>query len=262
MLRVEPSVVRAKDGEAGRFRATIDNSDSNQSRRVTLTGRDTEGVVRFIFIPGRAGRRRPVEPPAPTSGSRRPRPEPGQQATRQLTVIGRRRRDAGGVDRHLPAGRLGRGADGAAGRAEPGPGAGQRDRAAGDHHRQPAGHPDPAGVSRRPGSGTAWSGSRSSPPSIDVFAGEVGRARLRIEAPQPPAGQESSRALTRAGDLGGHPGSGGHRHVRADDIGRAGRHPGGPAAGPQRGPGPGHRRRAAGGDHRQPRRLTGCGGCS
>ena len=43
-----------------------------------------------------------------------------------------------------------------------------------------------------------------SPPSIDVFAGEVGRARLRIEAPAAAAGQEATRAADRAGHLGGH----------------------------------------------------------
>ena len=35
-----------------------------------------------------------------------------------------------------------------------------------------------------------------SPPSLDVLAGEVGTARLRIEAPAPAAGQEVSRSFS------------------------------------------------------------------
>ena len=96
-----------------------------------------------------------------------------------------------------------------------------------------------------------------SPPSLDVLAGELGRARLRIEAPPPPAGQEASRALTVLATSPGTAGSGGHRDVRADHIGRAGGHAADRAAGSERRPGPGHRRRAAGGDHRQPRRHPG-----
>ena len=52
VLRLEPSIVRVKNDEAGRLRATVDNTDGNQPRRVALSGRDPEGVVRFFFSPG------------------------------------------------------------------------------------------------------------------------------------------------------------------------------------------------------------------
>ena len=93
-----------------------------------------------------------------------------------------------------------------------------------------------------------------SPPSLDVFAGETGTARLRIEAPPPAAGQEVSPLADRAGHLAGRPRPGGNGDLRAGDVGRAGGRPADHAAGSQRGPGPGHGRRAARGDHRQPRR--------
>src|SRR5450755_569087 len=85
VLRLEPSIVRVKDSDPGQLQATVDNTEGNQPRRVTLTGRDPEGMVRFLFSPavvdvpagGRASAVLRIEAPAP---------EPGAQATRQLTI--------------------------------------------------------------------------------------------------------------------------------------------------------------------------------
>ena len=134
-------------------------------------------------------------------------------------------------------------------------------RSAGHHHRQPAGAPGPGGCSSAVGTRNGWCISPSPHRRSTCFAGELGRARLRIEAPPPPAGQESSQSADRAGDVArARRTCEVSRDVRPDDLGRAGGHPGDAAAGSQRRPGPGHRRRATGSDHRQPRRHPGAPG--
>ena len=88
-LRLEPSMVRAKDSEPGRLQATVDNKGSNQRRRVTLSGRDLEGVVRFTFSPSVLD----LEPGQSATAQlqvQAPKPEAGQQITRQLTVVAAR----------------------------------------------------------------------------------------------------------------------------------------------------------------------------
>ena len=193
-LRLEPSIVRVKNDEAGRLRITIDNSGGNQDRRVTLAGRDPEEVVRYFFSPG------VVEVPAGgTAGAglrvEGPQPEPGEQATRQLTVTandGRSEVEAVATFIQVSAAEvpmslrvepsLVRVRDGAAGQLD-------------------------ISIDNRRGSRTrrVFLGGRDServvhfafsPPSIDVLSGEVGRARLKIEAPPPPPGQESTRTIT------------------------------------------------------------------
>ncbi|MET0964981.1 MAG: hypothetical protein ABWZ02_01205 [Nakamurella sp.] len=193
-LRVEPVLIRAKDAEAGNFRVTVDNTAGNHTRRVTLAGRDGEGAVRFSFSPselelaagGTAVADVRIEAPAP---------EPGQQATRQLTVTA----SSGGDDVEASATfvqsttvevplvlrvepSVVRVRDSATGQLDV-----LIDNRNGTRTRRVflAGR-DPEGVVR----------FAFSPPSIDVFAGELGRARVRFEAPQPAAGQESSRSLT------------------------------------------------------------------
>jgi hypothetical protein len=194
VLRVEPSVVRAKDAEPGRFRATIDNSGGNQGRRVTLTGRDTEGVVRFTFTPA------VIEVPPGESATadariEAPAPEPGQQSTRQLTVTAADGEShvestvtflqAGSVEvpmTLLVEPSLLRARDSAAGQLEV-----TIDNRNGTRTRRVfLNGRDPERLVR----------FSFFPPSLDVFAGEVGRARLRVEAQPPPAGQEVSRALS------------------------------------------------------------------
>lgn len=194
VLRLEPSIVRVRDNQAGRLQATIDNSEGNQSRRVTLTGRDPEGLVRFFFSPavldvpagGTAGAAVRIEAPAP---------DQGQQSTRQLTVSASDGRDEAEASatfvqtaavevpmvlRVEPT--LVRARDTATGQLEI-----TVDNRKGTHTKRVfLGGRDPEGIVH----------FAFSPPSIDVFPGEVGRARLKIEAPPPPAGQESNRQLT------------------------------------------------------------------
>ena len=203
VLRVEPSVVRAKDAEPGTFRATIDNSDGNQGRQVTLSGRDTEGVVRFTFTPG------VIEvPPGESAGAdvriEAPAPEAGQQATRQLTVIAADGESqvestvtflqAGSVEvpmTLLVEPSLVRVLDSAAGQLEL-----TFDNRQGTRTRRVflSGR-DPERLVR----------FTFFPPSLDVFPGELGRARLKVEAQPPPAGQEATRALSILATCAGTP---------------------------------------------------------
>ena len=85
-LRLDPSVVRVRDTAVGQLEAIIDNRGGTRVRRVFLSGRDPERLVRFTFsppsldvLPGEIGRVR-VRLEAPL-------PDPGQDATRQITVI-------------------------------------------------------------------------------------------------------------------------------------------------------------------------------
>ncbi len=201
VLRLEPSIVRVKDSQAGRLQATIDNSDGNQLRRVALSGRDPEGLVRFFFSPGVLD----VPPGGTASASVRieaPTPEQGQQATRQLTVSaadGQDEAEASATFVQTAAVELPmvlraeptliRAKDSASGQLEI-----TVDNRKGTRTRRVfLGGRDPEGIVH----------FAFSPPSIDVFAGEVGRARLKIEAPPPPPGQESSRPLTVFASSGG-----------------------------------------------------------
>jgi|GEM_PF-1319749 len=194
VLRLEPSIVRVKDNQAGRLQATVDNTDGNEARRVTLTGQDPEGLVRFFFSPA------VIEvPPGGTASAavrlEAPTPDPGQQATRQLTVSASDGRDdvraiaslvqTASIEVPMTL------------RVEP---------SLVRVKDTPTGQLD-ISVDNRRGSRTRriFLGGHDperivhfsfSPPSIDVLAGEVGRARLRVEAPPPPPGQEATRTLT------------------------------------------------------------------
>lgn len=194
VLRVEPSVVRIKDADAGRFQLTLDNTGGNEPRPVTLRGRDPEGVVRFFFSPGAL-----TVPPGGTASVavrvEGPAPEPGSTATRQLTVTASDETDA--VDAAATLLHTASAAVPMVLRVEPSllrvhdAGFGQLD----------------ISIDNRGGSRVrrVFLGGRDperllhfsfAPPSIDVLPGEVGRARVRVEAPPPAAGQESSRSLT------------------------------------------------------------------
>jgi hypothetical protein len=84
-VRTEPGVVRISDTDVARFVLVVDNSQANRPVRVRLSGTDPELAVSFHFDPdvvvvgpGEASRARVVT----TS----PRPQPGAELTRSLTV--------------------------------------------------------------------------------------------------------------------------------------------------------------------------------
>jgi hypothetical protein len=194
MLRLEPSMVRVRDDQPGQLQAVIDNGLGNQARRVTLSGRDPEGVVRFFFAP------EVLEVPAGATAAaavriEAPTPDPGQVATRQLTIA------AADGEEHVTASAtflqtatqeapmtmrveptLVRVRDTNTGRLDV-----VVDNRGGLRTRRVfLGGRDPERVVH----------FAFSPPSLDVLAGEIGTARLKIEAPPPAAGQETSRAFT------------------------------------------------------------------
>ncbi len=84
-IRTEPAVVRVKDALRGRFTLHLDNRGANHPRRVTFSGSDDEGVVRFEFDPA------VVEVP-PDGGAAvhvrvmAPPPAAGERSERSLTV--------------------------------------------------------------------------------------------------------------------------------------------------------------------------------
>jgi hypothetical protein len=194
VLRLEPSIVRVREDQPGQLQAIVDNGAGNQARRVTLTGRDPEGMVRFFFSPG------VLEVPAGATAAaglrvEAPSPDPGQTATRQLTIVAAdgeeqatatatfmqtTSQEAPMTLRVEPT--LVRVRDSDTGRLEV-----VVDNRGGRRTRRVfLGGRDPERIVH----------FAFSPPSLDVLAGETGTARLRIEAPQPAAGQEVSRSFT------------------------------------------------------------------
>ena len=126
-VRLDPSVVRIRDTAVGQLEAIIDNRSGTRVRRVFLSGRDPERMVRFTFsppsldvLPGEIGRVRVrLEAPLPEPGPGR---HPADHGDR------RRRRQGAGGQRDLRPGHLagaGRDAGRAETRTEPGPRAGQ-----------------------------------------------------------------------------------------------------------------------------------------
>lgn len=194
VLRLEPSVVRVRDDQPGQLRVIIDNGIGNQARRVALSGRDPEGVVQFTFTPDvldvPAG-----ETAAATVRLAAPRPDPGQTATRQLTIA------AEDGEEHVSAG-----ATLLQTATEEAPMTIRVEPTLVRVRDSDTGRLDVV-VDNRGGLRTrrVFLGGRDperlvhfafAPPSMDVLAGEVGTARLRIEAPPPAAGQEISRSFT------------------------------------------------------------------
>lgn len=194
ILRLEPSVVRVRDDAAGELQAVIDNGIGNQARRVALSGRDPEGVVRFTFtpdvldVPAGATAAATVRLTAPT-------PDAGQTATRQLTIAA-----VDGEEQVTATATLLQTA------TEEAPLALRVEPTLVRVRDSESGRLDVV-LDNRGGRRTrrVFLGGRDperivhfsfSPPSLDVLAGETGTARLRIQAPPPAAGQEVSRAFT------------------------------------------------------------------
>lgn len=193
-LRLEPSMVRAKDSEPGRLQATVDNKGSNQRRRVTLSGRDLEGVVRFTFSPSVLD----LEPGQSATAQlqvQAPKPEAGQQITRQLTVVaadGSSEVEATATFVQVAAAdtplalrlepTLLRVRDSDSGTLEA-----VLDNRRGTRTRR-------VFLSGRDPEGAVT--FTFSPPSVDVFAAESVMARVRLAAPPPEAGKEATRTVT------------------------------------------------------------------
>ncbi len=193
-LRLEPSMVRAKDAEPGRLQATVDNKGSNQRRRVTLSARDLEGVVRFTFSPSVLDLE-PGQSAAAQLQVQAPKPEAGQQVTRQLTVVasdGNSEVEATATFVQVAAAdtplalrlepTLLRVRDGDSGTLEA-----VLDNRRGTRTRR-------VFLSGRDPEGLVT--FTFSPPSLDVFAGESVMARVRLAAPPPEAGAEATRTVT------------------------------------------------------------------
>ena len=84
-LRTEPSVVRIRDVETGRFVVVVDNGGSNRAARIRLSGTDPELAVSFHFDPELVvvGPGESVRVRAVTTARR---PEPGTELSRTLTL--------------------------------------------------------------------------------------------------------------------------------------------------------------------------------
>jgi hypothetical protein len=85
VLRVEPSVIRVKDQPGGDFVVVADNSANNHPVHLELRSRDAEDVMAVAFrsatldVPAGGIASAPAHVEAPL-------PEPGEEASRQLTV--------------------------------------------------------------------------------------------------------------------------------------------------------------------------------
>jgi hypothetical protein len=84
-LRLEPAVLRTRDGTTGELDVVIDNRTGTRGHRVVLRGRDLEDTIRFAF--------RTLEMGVPAGSETRvrvrlsaPVPPPGDELSRQFTI--------------------------------------------------------------------------------------------------------------------------------------------------------------------------------
>jgi len=194
-VRLEPSLVRVRDTGTGMVEAVVDNRRGIRTRRVFLSGRDPERVVRFTFSPPSvdvlAGELVRVRVRLDAAA-----PEPGQEATRAVTVLAT---SDGTADIEATASFVQATSVVAPLSVELDPSVVRvRDSASGSFE---------VIVDNRGGSRirrvflTGRDPERAvrftfSPPSIQVAPGDIGRARVTVEAAPPESGQESSRQVT------------------------------------------------------------------
>ena len=254
-LRVEPSLVRVRDGDAGQLDITIDNRRGTRTRRVFLAGRDPERGVRFSFSPPSIDvlPARSAGPGCKVAGTGTAA-GPGVAPARSPCVAsseGTGRPRGGGDLRPGDLRGAGRCAGDAAARSQCGPGPGHQGGPARGDHRQPRRQPGCAGSSSAGRDPERLVRFTFSPPSLDVLPGDIGRARVRLEAPLPEPGQEATRQVTVVAPDGGKEieasGTFVQRHLT-----EAGGDAGGPQAGAQPVAGQGQPVRPVPGDRRQP----------
>jgi hypothetical protein len=85
-LRLEPSVVRIRDGEAAELTVVVDNRGQTPNRTVRLQGQDPERAVRFSFADSTikvAGRQTTATKVRITA----PPPPPGKEVSRTFSVV-------------------------------------------------------------------------------------------------------------------------------------------------------------------------------
>ncbi|NUU16761.1 zinc ribbon domain-containing protein [Cellulomonas humilata] len=193
-LRLEPSHLRATDGEAPVFDVLVDNRAGHSGARVTLTGRDAQGAVAFSFAetrvvvaPGTVATvraRARSTPPAPGTTESRPFAVVANDGTSEVETAGILEVSARAAP--ITTARI---------RVEPATLA--------TEHRQGS---FLVQVDNRHGADTlqvqlagADEFGRArltfTPPVMAIAPGQVGTARLVVDSPTPPAGKTSSRRL-------------------------------------------------------------------
>ena len=85
-VRVEPTLVRVRDAGSASMEAVLDNRKGSRTRRVFLSGRDPERVARFTFAPPSVDVF-PGETVRARVRVQAPQPDPGAEATRNLTIV-------------------------------------------------------------------------------------------------------------------------------------------------------------------------------
>jgi hypothetical protein len=84
-LHAEPSLLRVRDSDTAECTLVVDNSSSNRLVKLRISGSDPELAVRFRFEP-QALEVGPVASASSQVAVAAPRPEPGEEISRQLTV--------------------------------------------------------------------------------------------------------------------------------------------------------------------------------
>jgi hypothetical protein len=86
-LRLEPSVLRVRDGSEGELKLVVDNRGRTPDRTVRLQGNDPEGVVQFSFD-NDAVRAARGQMTATRLRVTAPPPPPGQEVSRPFSIVG------------------------------------------------------------------------------------------------------------------------------------------------------------------------------
>lgn len=195
-MKLDPAIVRLTDHGSGQFLLVADNRDGTRPVRLQLWGQDPERAIHFTCRPDI------LEVPAGGAATAQilaiaPIPEPNQEITRQLTIIGTdgiKTVEATGtmiITTSAPAieavsirldPTIARSPDGRIGFFQA-----VVDNRSGHHPvRVYLGGDDPENVI----------GFVITPAVLDIGPGQLATAQVRVEAPRPAAGQEVTRQLT------------------------------------------------------------------
>ncbi len=195
-MKLDPAIVRLRDQGSGQFLLLADNRDGARPVRLELWGQDPERAIHFTCHPDI------LEVPAGGAATAQiraiaPLPEPNQEITRQLTIIGTdgiKTVEATGtmiITTSAPAieavsirldPTIARSPDGRIGFFQA-----VVDNRSGHHQvRVFLGGDDPENVI----------GFTITPAVLDIGPGQLATAQVRVAAPRPAAGQEITRQLT------------------------------------------------------------------
>ena len=193
VLTLDPVLLRVRDVVEGRARVLLDNRNSNRPIPITLTGSDSEAVLRYRFSPAQL-----LIPPMGTAMAllqvAGPPPPFGQEVTRQFTITG-----AGGTREAVMAGTFVQATSAQVLKIAVEPARQTTRDTGGVEFRLTAEHPGgalPVRLTLQGSDSEQMARFTFTPPVLDLPPGGMARVRVHVELPQPEPGLEATRELT------------------------------------------------------------------